>query len=79
MKVGASIAGHPLHPMLIVIPAGGILITMVLDAVHLATEGPLGWAARLWLKRRGLAFSTAIHTRFPEYVSGRWRWIRRSC
>ena len=45
------------------------------DAVHLATEGPLGWAARLWLKRRGQAFSTAIHTRFPEYVSGRWRWI----
>ncbi|SEI91603.1 Glycosyltransferase involved in cell wall bisynthesis [Pseudomonas linyingensis] len=45
------------------------------DAVHLATEGPLGWAARRWLKRRGLAFSTAIHTRFPEYVSGRWPWI----
>ncbi len=45
------------------------------DAVHLATEGPLGWAARLWLRRRGLAFSSAIHTRFPEYVSGRWPWI----
>ena len=45
------------------------------DAVHLATEGPLGWAARHWLKRQGQAFSTAIHTRFPEYVSGRWSWI----
>lgn len=45
------------------------------DAVHLATEGPLGWAARHWLKRQGQAFSTAIHTRFPEYVSGRWPWI----
>ena len=42
------------------------------DCVHLATEGPLGWAARRWLKRRGLAFSSAIHTRFPEYVSTRW-------
>ena len=42
------------------------------DCVHLATEGPLGWAARLWLKRRGLAFSTAIHTRFPEYVTTRF-------
>ncbi|CAD5377268.1 Glycosyltransferase family 1 protein [Pseudomonas sp. OF001] len=45
------------------------------DAVHLATEGPLGWAARRWLRRRGWAFSTAIHTRFPEYVSGRWPWL----
>ncbi|MBP3060817.1 Glycosyltransferase involved in cell wall bisynthesis [Ectopseudomonas chengduensis] len=43
--------------------------------VHLATEGPLGWAARRWLVKRGLAFSTAIHTRFPEYVSTRWPWI----
>ena len=42
------------------------------DCVHLATEGPLGWAARRWLKRRGLAFSSAIHTRFPEYVHTRW-------
>ncbi|WP_252271351.1 glycosyltransferase family 4 protein [Pseudomonas subflava] len=42
------------------------------DCVHLATEGPLGWAARRWLMRRGLAFSSAIHTRFPEYVNTRW-------
>ncbi len=45
------------------------------DAVHLATEGPLGWAARRWLLRHGMAFSTAIHTRFPEYVSQRWPWL----
>lgn len=42
------------------------------DCVHLATEGPLGWAARRWLVKRGLAFSSAIHTRFPEYVHTRW-------
>lgn len=42
------------------------------DCVHLATEGPLGWAARRWLKHRGLAFSSAVHTRFPEYVHTRW-------
>ncbi|MBB1521070.1 glycosyltransferase family 4 protein [Aquipseudomonas guryensis] len=42
------------------------------DCVHLATEGPLGWAARRWLVQRGLAFSSAIHTRFPEYVHSRW-------
>ncbi|MGF6690278.1 glycosyltransferase involved in cell wall biosynthesis [Metapseudomonas resinovorans] len=45
------------------------------DCVHLATEGPLGWAARRWLVKRGLAFSSAIHTRFPEYVHGRWPWV----
>lgn len=45
------------------------------DCVHLATEGPLGWAARRWLGKRGLAFSSAIHTRFPEYISTRWPWL----
>ncbi|RJG13857.1 glycosyltransferase family 1 protein [Pseudomonas cavernicola] len=45
------------------------------DCVHLATEGPVGWAARRWLVKRGLAFSTAIHTRFPEYLHTRWPWI----
>ncbi|GAA6140880.1 glycosyltransferase family 1 protein [Hydrogenophaga sp. 5NK40-0174] len=38
------------------------------DAIHIATEGPLGWAARRECKRRGLAFTTAFHTRFPEVV-----------
>ena len=45
------------------------------DCVHLATEGPLGWAARRWLGKRGLAFSSAIHTRFPEYIHARWPWL----
>lgn len=38
------------------------------DAIHLATEGPLGWAARRYCRRRGLAFTTAFHTRFPELL-----------
>lgn len=54
---------------------GGTIRDFRPDCVHLATEGPLGWAARRWLVKRGLAFSTAIHTRFPEYVSTRWPWI----
>lgn len=41
------------------------------DAVHIATEGPLGWAARNVCVARGLGFSTAYHTRFPEYMSQR--------
>ena len=38
------------------------------DAVHIATEGPLGWMARSWLKRRGIPFTTSFHTMFPQYV-----------
>jgi glycosyltransferase involved in cell wall biosynthesis len=36
------------------------------DAIHLATEGPIGWAGRRHCLRRGLAFTTAFHTKFPE-------------
>lgn len=38
------------------------------EAIHIATEGPLGWAARSFCLRQGLAFTTAYHTRFPEYI-----------
>ena len=41
------------------------------DALHIATEGPLGWAARKAALRQGWAFTTAYHTRFPEYVKAR--------
>ena len=40
-------------------------------AIHIATEGPLGHAARRYCLRRGLPFTTAFHTRFPEYVQAR--------
>ena len=33
------------------------------DAIHIATEGPLGWAARRYCLRHGRAFSSAFHTR----------------
>ena len=41
------------------------------DTVHIATEGPLGLAARHWLCRRGMRFTTSLHTKFPEYVRDR--------
>lgn len=41
------------------------------DAIHIATEGPLGLAARRLCLRRGWPFTTSYHTRFPEYVSAR--------
>jgi glycosyltransferase involved in cell wall biosynthesis len=42
-------------------------------AIHIATEGPLGQAARRYCMRRRLPFTTAYHTRFPEYIRARTR------
>jgi glycosyltransferase involved in cell wall biosynthesis len=38
------------------------------DHVHIATEGPLGLAARIWLDRRGWKYNTSYHTKFPEFI-----------
>lgn len=54
------------------------------EAVHIATEGPLGFAARRWCIGQGIPFTTAYHTQFPEYVAKRtgadpewiWRYVR---
>jgi glycosyltransferase involved in cell wall biosynthesis len=43
------------------------------DAVHIATEGPLGLAARAHCLRRGRPFTTSFHTRFPDYLQARFR------
>ena len=41
------------------------------DAVHIATEGPIGFAVRRWCLAGGRPFTTSFHTRFPEYLSAR--------
>jgi glycosyltransferase involved in cell wall biosynthesis len=38
------------------------------EAIHIATEGPLGWAGRRYCVRHALPFTTGFHTRFPEYL-----------
>lgn len=43
------------------------------DCLHIATEGPLGWLARAVARQRGWRFTTAYHSRFPEYVHARTR------
>jgi len=50
---------------------GRLLAASGAEAVHIATEGPLGLAARRWCLKRGLPFTTSYHPRFPEYVSAR--------
>jgi len=55
------------------------------DAVHIATEGPLGMAARRWCIKNNVQFTTSYHTQFPEYVrlrlpipiSWTYAWFRR--
>jgi glycosyltransferase involved in cell wall biosynthesis len=42
------------------------------DAVHIATEGPLGIWVRAWLGRGEQRFTTSFHTRFPEYLHARF-------
>jgi 1,2-diacylglycerol 3-alpha-glucosyltransferase/glucuronosyltransferase len=42
------------------------------DCVHIATEAPIGMIARRYCMRRGLPFTTAYHTQFPEYVRSRF-------
>ena len=54
------------------------------DAIHIATEGTLGLAARRYCVRHGVRFSTAFHTRYPDYIHARfrvphkwiWSWLR---
>ena len=61
------------------------LKTLRPEAVHIATEGPLGLAARRACVKLGLAFTTSFHTRFPEYLTARtglppavgYAWLRR--
>lgn len=46
----------------------GMLESMSFDAIHLATEGPLGWSARSICATHQWRYTTAYHTRFPEIL-----------
>ncbi|HEX3430049.1 MAG TPA: glycosyltransferase family 1 protein [Rhizomicrobium sp.] len=45
------------------------------DAIHIATEGPIGLSARAMCVARKLPFTTSFHTRFPEYVNARFSFV----
>src|SRR5450631_1350218 len=65
------------------------LARLLPDAIHIATEGPLGHAVRRVCMKRSLPFTTSLHTRFPDYLAERlpmperwtcdvtWGWLRR--
>lgn len=61
------------------------LATIAPDAIHIATEGPLGIAARCWCLKNNVTFTSSYHTQFPEYLKLRlgipirwtYAWFRR--
>ena len=80
----------PTYPEIrLALAAGGALGRMMdafqPDTIHVATEGPLGIAARRLCRRTGLPFTTSFHTKFPDYVKARfgvperlsYAWLRR--
>jgi glycosyltransferase involved in cell wall biosynthesis len=42
------------------------------QALHIATEGPLGLSARRFCLRWGVRFTTSYHTQFPQYLRARF-------
>jgi len=79
----------PTYPeiRLSLMPYGGVarqIMEFSPDAIHIATEGPLGMAARRYCLKNGMPFTSAFHTRFAEYVHARirvpvdltYRWLR---
>jgi glycosyltransferase involved in cell wall biosynthesis len=50
------------------------------DVVHIVTEGPIGWSVRRWCIQNAVPFTSAFHTRFPDYAAVRtglsadWFW-----
>ena len=75
----------PTYPEIRLALGGGARVSRMLDefepdAIHIATEAPIGLAARAWCLRRMRRFTTSFHTRFPDYISVRsgipadWIW-----
>jgi len=51
------------------------MIKFAPEAIHIATEGPLGSAARAMCIKWQLPFTTSYHTKFPEYIKARFPFI----
>ena len=55
------------------------------DAIHIATEGPIGYFVRRHCLANHRPFTTSLHTRFADYIAARWpiprkwtwRWLRK--
>ena len=43
------------------------------DVIHIATEGPIGFAVRRYCVKNKILFTTSYHTKFPEYIFERFK------
>ena len=59
MESRARLAGHPAHPMLIVLPSALFPLLLLLDAVHWLSGGEAAWSAGFWLAAAGVAATLA--------------------
>jgi glycosyltransferase involved in cell wall biosynthesis len=73
---GFPSVGVPTYPGLrVALPNSGEIARRIEkaapEAIHIATEGPIGWWVRAYCRRHRLPFTSSYTTRFPEYVSVR--------
>lgn len=60
--------GYPEVKISIPIGIGKAIEAIHADHIHIATEGPIGLAARLYLDRKKIRYNTSYHTKFPEFL-----------
>lgn len=65
--------GYPEVKISIPWQIGKKIEAMAADYIHIATEGPIGLCARLYLDQRGYRYNTSYHTKFPEYINKLYR------
>ena len=65
--------GYPQVKLSIPFGIGKIISDINPDYIHIATEGPLGLAARLWCNKNKLKYNTSYHTKFPEFIKEMYR------
>ena len=66
----------PTYPGLrLALPSSGAIAARIEgakpEAIHVATEGPIGHAVRRYCVKAGRPFTTSYTTRFPEYIAAR--------
>jgi glycosyltransferase involved in cell wall biosynthesis len=74
---GFPTVGLPSYPGIrLALPRGREVVRRIAeirpDAVHVATEGPIGYFVRRYCVAERRSFTTSLHTRFAEYVAARW-------
>lgn len=63
-----SCPGYPEVKLALPFGAGKVIEEINPDYLHIVTEGPLGFAARIWCYRNKKQYNTSYHTKFPEYM-----------